>query len=135
MAVKESKAAKLNEPAPVPVTNEDDAKKTKGVLYIGIDLGTSRTSVSASNGQRETVFSYVGYPKDVVSKKALKKDVLFGKEAIEKRMALELFRPFEKGIIKFSTDENASIPKEQIEKHMKAAKDLVRYALSLCKPR
>src|SRR5438874_13354638 len=102
-----TKAAKLGEPAPAPATSEDDAKKTKGVLYIGIDLGTSRTSVSASNGQRETVFSYVGYPKDVVSKKALKKDVLFGKEAIEKRMALELFRPFEKGIIKFSTDENA----------------------------
>ena len=26
----------------------------EGVLYIGIDLGTSRTSVSASNGVRET---------------------------------------------------------------------------------
>ena len=41
---------------------------------IGIDLGTSRTSVAASNGVRETVWSYVGYPKDVVSRKLLKKD-------------------------------------------------------------
>ena len=30
-------------------------KKDHGVLYIGMDLGTSRTSVSASNGVRETV--------------------------------------------------------------------------------
>jgi rod shape-determining protein MreB len=136
MAVKDTKASKL-EPAPAPTNGngEDDAKKTKGVLYIGIDLGTSRTSVSASNGQRETVYSYVGYPKDVVAKKLLKKDILFGKEAIEKRMSLDLYRPFEGGIIKFSTEENSNIPKDQIEKHMKAAKDLVKYALSLCKPR
>ena len=43
-------------------------KKEHGVLYIGMDLGTSRTSVSASNGVRETVYSVVGYPKDVVAK-------------------------------------------------------------------
>jgi len=114
---------------------DDEGKKTKGVLYLGIDLGTSRTSVAASNGVRETVWSYVGYPKDVVARKALKKDVLFGKEAVEKRLSLDLFRPFEKGIIKYSTDENQAIPKEQIERHMKAAKDLVRHAISLCKPR
>src|SRR4051812_21600545 len=103
MAVKDSKASKF-EPAPAPEAHEDGDKKTKGVLYIGIDLGTSRTSVSASNGQRETVYSYVGYPKDVVAKKLLKKDILFGKEAIDKRMSLDLYRPFEGGIIKFSTE-------------------------------
>lgn len=38
-------------------TSEDNAevKKDHGVLYIGMDLGTSRTSVSASNGVRETL--------------------------------------------------------------------------------
>ncbi len=114
---------------------EDEGKKTKGVLYVGIDLGTSRTSVAASNGVRETVWSYVGYPKDVVARKALKKDILFGREAVEKRLSLDLYRPFEKGIIKFSTDETASTPKDVIERYMKAAKDLVRHALSLCRPR
>jgi rod shape-determining protein MreB len=131
---KDLKATKLETSTEHPMHADED-KKQKGVLYIGIDLGTSRTSVSASNGQRETVYSYVGYPKDVVAKKLLKKDVLFGKEAIEKRMSLDLYRPFEGGIIKFSTDENSSIPKDQIEKHMKAAKDLVKHALSLCRPR
>ena len=41
--------------------------KPEGVLYIGIDLGTSRTAVAASNGVRESVASFVGYAKDVVS--------------------------------------------------------------------
>ena len=48
-------------------TPESTEKKADGVLYIGIDLGTSRTSVASSNGLRETVWGYVGYPKDVVS--------------------------------------------------------------------
>ncbi len=109
--------------------------KDKGVLYVGIDLGTSRTSVAASNGVRETVWSYVGYPRDVVARKMLKKEMLFGEEAVNERHALDLFRPFEKGIIKYSTGENEGLPKEKIIKHMKAAKDLVRYALSIVKPR
>ena len=44
-------------------TGEVSAEKSSGVLYLGIDLGTSRTSVTASNGIRETVASYVGYPR------------------------------------------------------------------------
>lgn len=113
----------------------EERKKDGGVLYIGIDLGTSRTSVAASNGVRETVWSYVGYPKDVVSRKLLKRDRLFGKEAVEKRLSLELFRPFEKGVIKYSSSEQAGMSDEQIEKHMRAAKDLVRHAISLTRPR
>lgn len=114
-------------------SEEDEPKKTKGVLYVGIDLGTSRTSVAASNGVRETVWSYVGYPKDVVARKLLKKDKLFGNEAVEKRLSLKMYRPFEKGIIKFT--EAVDKTDEEIEQHMLAAKDLVRHALSLCKPR
>src|SRR5579883_188126 len=122
---------------------KEDAAKTppdkkateKGVLYVGIDLGTSRTSVAGSNGVRETVYSYVGYPKDVVAKKLLKKDVLFGKEAVEKRLSLDLMRPFEKGIIKFSNEETVGVSDDEIKRHMQAAKDLVKHAISIAKPR
>ena len=58
------------------VDDESDLRKDHGVLYMGIDLGTSRTSVSASNGVRETMESFVGYPKDPVARKLLKRDVL-----------------------------------------------------------
>jgi hypothetical protein len=33
----------------------------ENALHVGIDLGTSRTSASASNGARHTVLSWLGY--------------------------------------------------------------------------
>ena len=41
------------------------------VVFIGIDLGTSRTSITTSTGVRTTVWSYVGYAQDHVSRKHL----------------------------------------------------------------
>ena len=74
------------------------------MLYIGIDLGTSRSVVSASNGNRKWVESYVGWPKDFVAKKMLGKRVLFGSEALEHRLALNLSRPLQNGVIKEGTE-------------------------------
>ncbi len=106
------------------------AKKDKGVLYLGIDLGTSRTSVCASNGVRETISSYVGYPKDMVARKLLKKDVLFGQEALEKRLSLDLYRPLGDGVIKHDeTDAKASAA------NMRAAQDLIREIIARAQPR
>ena len=76
-----------------PEGEEAQGSKDHGVLYLGIDLGTSRTSISGSNGVRGTTGSLVGYPKDHVARKLLKKDVLFGDEALEKRLSLRMFRP------------------------------------------
>src|SRR6188508_628955 len=112
-------------------TKTTEVKKDHGVLYMGIDLGTSRTSVSASNGVRETVYSIVGYPKDVVSRKLLQKDVLFGKEAIDKRLSLKMFKPLEKGVLKYSGDPAQTDAKD----NLKAAQDLIGEAIRLAKPR
>ncbi|MEW6074005.1 MAG: MamK family actin-like protein [Planctomycetota bacterium] len=103
--------------------------KTEGVLYLGIDLGTSRTSVTASNGVRETVASYVGYPKDVVSKKLLQKEVLFGDEAVQHRLSLHFYRPLQHGVIK--TDGGSA----ESEAHLRAAKDLIAEIIRRSKPR
>ena len=62
-----------------------DADKDHGVLYIGMDLGTSRTAISSSNGVRESIFSVVGYPKDHVAQKLLKRDVLVGRDGSRER--------------------------------------------------
>ena len=51
---------------------------TNGVLHVGIDLGTSHSAISASNGARHVVDSYVGWPVDMVARKLLKKSVLIG---------------------------------------------------------
>ena len=113
----ETQEMENNENTEASVTMTKD--KDSGVLYLGIDLGTSRSSVSASNGVRETVASFVGYPKDAVSQKLLKKSVLFGQEAIDNRLALEFYRPLEHGVLKCS-DENDSY-----DNNLKAAKDLI----------
>ncbi|MGE3171128.1 MAG: MamK family actin-like protein [Planctomycetota bacterium] len=117
---------------PQPTTEPAAPKKEHGVLYIGMDLGTSRTSVSASNGVRESVYSVVGYPKDVVSRKLLKKDVLFGKEAIEKRLSLKMFKPLEKGVLKYTGDGSMT---DEAKQNLKAAKDLIGEAIRLARPR
>ena len=100
--------------------------KDHGVLYLGIDLGTSRTSVTSSNGVRETVASYVGYPKDHVARKLLQKDVLFGEEAAEKRLSLNFFRPLAEGVIKDDA---------QAEDNLRAAQDLLAEIIRRAKPR
>ncbi len=106
-----------------------DIKKDHGVLYVGIDLGTSRTSVSASNGVRETIESFVGYPKDPVARKLLKKDVLFGREARDKRLSLNLHRPLEHGVLKFNADGSEDADSRR------AAMDLVKEIVRQAKPR
>jgi len=109
--------------APAPNTT-----KSHGVLYVGVDLGTSRTSVSGSNGVRETTASVVGYPKDVVSMKLLGRDTIVGDEALEKRLSLNVFRPLEHGVLRAS--ENGSL-----EADKKAASDLLQHAITMVQPR
>lgn len=113
-----------------PLGAEEAPPRKEGILHIGIDLGTSRTSVSASNGVRETVLSYVGYPKDVVSLKLLKREKLFGQEARERRLSLRFYRPLQNGVIKGSAKKD-----KDYEENLTAAKDLVRHAIEIARPR
>ncbi len=79
------------------------------VLHVGIDLGTSRSAIVASNGQRHWEYSFVGWPKDFIARKMLKKEVIFGAEAIDHRLSVDLVRPLEYGVIRDGTqrDEEA----------------------------
>jgi len=90
------------------------------VLNVGIDLGTSNSAVSASNGQRHVVESYVGWPKDMVARKVLKRDLLVGTEAVESRPMLDLHRPLERGLVK-----------EGSEKDLEAVKEILGHLLDL----
>ena len=94
-------------------------------------MGTWRTAISASNGARESLFSVVGYPKDVVSVKLLQKKVLFGQEAVDKRLSLEFFRPLEKGVLKHSGDG----PSKAATENLRAAKDLIGEAIRMARGR
>jgi rod shape-determining protein MreB len=98
------------------------------ILYIGIDFGTARTTISASNGTTSTIKSVVGWPKDVIARKYLKESVLFGDEALKNRLALDIYRPLEKGIIK-DTAKDMEAAKELIKHSIKIAKDKGNYRM------
>jgi rod shape-determining protein MreB len=89
-------------------------------IHVGIDLGTSRSAISASTGVRHVLDSYVGWPVDMVARKLVKKPILFGREALDNRPMLELHRPLERGLIK-----------EGSEKDEAAVRELLRHLVSL----
>jgi rod shape-determining protein MreB len=90
------------------------------ILHVGIDLGTSRSAISASNGERFVVDSYVGWPADMVAKKVLKRAVLIGHDAVTNRTMLDLHRPLERGLLK-----------EGSEKDVEAVRELLKHLLGL----
>jgi len=91
------------------------------VLHLGIDLGTSRAAIAADNGMRQVVPTYVGYPQDEISTDLIKKDVVFGQEALDQRLSLKVLRPLEHGVVK--RDKNG--------KSVKAVQELVQYLISI----
>jgi rod shape-determining protein MreB len=85
---------------------------TKEAISVGIDLGTSRSSVSASTGERQVIDSYVGWPVDMVARKVLKRDVLVGREALDNRSMLHLHRPLEEGLIREGSEKDEAAVRE-----------------------
>ncbi|MFN7974721.1 MAG: rod shape-determining protein, partial [Acidobacteriota bacterium] len=103
-------------PAAAPAAR-DKAASPDSVLYLGIDLGTSQSSIASSTGIRRTVQSIVAWPKDLVSQKVVKKPIVFGDEALRHRLAVDLYYPLERGVVKKGTtrDQEAAM---QLIKHL-----------------
>ena len=102
------------------MANSADQNRT---LFLGIDLGTSRTTVMSNRGTKEAVRSVVGYPKDIIGVKLLDKTSIVGDEALEKRSYLNLHFPLEDGVLK-----------ESSEKDTQAARELIQHVISLANP-
>ena len=118
---------------PIIAQDQDDSGQTENALLLGIDLGTSRSSIVSMTGARKTLESYVGFPKDAVSRKFLGQDVIYGKAALDNRLALDLYRPLEKGVIKGTVDGFAGSAEEQ-RANLDAAKLLVKQLVDLVEP-
>lgn len=106
---------------------DDSGQIAENALYIGIDLGTSRSSVSSANGIRKTLESYVGWPKDAVSSKKFDgRDIIYGKEAVDNRLSLDLYRPLAAGVIKNDGDGE--------DRNLEAARELIAKLTEMTEP-
>ncbi len=103
------------------------------VGYVGMDLGTFKTSVASSAGARDVVYSAVGWPKDHVARTMLGRDIVFGKDILEHRLALNIIRPFEKGMLKYNDHQGAGLSPEGMARHKEAARLLVEHAVALAR--
>ena len=111
-------------PAPTPASGN--------VLYLGVDLGTANSSVATSTDITRTVPSVVGWPKDLVAYKFLQKPIVFGEECIRNRMALDLFYPLEKGVLKYRPESGNSGGENR---EADAVEELVRHVINLAEIR
>lgn len=104
------------------------------VFYIGMDLGTFKTSVTASNGRRETLPTAVGWPKDHIARAMLGRNVVFGQEIVDQRLALDVCKPFAKGALKYRDGEESGVGEQDRQRHQQAAQLLVDHAVTLMNP-
>lgn len=107
---------------------------TPNPLFVGMDLGTFKTSVAGSTGYRDTIPTAVGWPKDHIARTVLGRDVVFGTDLAEHRLALDVVRPFEKGVLKYGDAANSGLNAQQIEKHALATRLVIEYAVNLVCP-
>jgi len=122
MEKKELEEISTNAPEDVQVEDTEISEEA-AALYIGIDLGTYRSAITAGNGKKSFVLSVVGWPKDAVALRLLGKPIVFGEEAMTHRLSLDFHRPLERGVLK-----------QETSRDRKAATELVRHVIELAEP-
>lgn len=103
-------------------------------FFVGIDFGTFKTAIAASNGKRETLRTAVGRPKDHVAEAILGRDFVFGERIVENELALDVVRPFAKGALKYVPQAEAGISDDNGELYREAAQLILQHAVSLVEP-
>jgi rod shape-determining protein MreB len=103
-------------------------------FFVGVDFGTFKTAIVASNSRRETLPTAVGQPKDHVARSILGQEFVFGEEIFEDELALEVVRPFAKGALKYVPQSEAGISNENGDRCREAARLILQHAVSLVEP-
>jgi rod shape-determining protein MreB and related proteins len=100
-------------------------------VFVGMDLGTFKTSIASSSGYRDVMQTAVGWPKDHIARTLLGRDIVFGKDLVDHRLALDVVRPFEKGALKYVDGKSAGMSDSQIQRHAEATRLVVEYAVKM----
>ena len=106
----------------------------EATFFLGIDFGTYKTSIAASNGRRETMPTAVGWPVDHVARSILGRDVVFGNDIAENELALDVVRPFANGLLKYVSQAEAGISDERCDQSREAARLILQQAVSMVEP-
>jgi rod shape-determining protein MreB len=99
------------------------------ILKVGIDFGNSMSVIAADNDVLACVPSYVGFPKDMIARKLLGKDILFGNEVVKHRLSCNVFRPLELGVLKHS--DHVKKNPAGYQQTLDVAKQLLKYMVGL----
>jgi rod shape-determining protein MreB len=86
-----------------------------------------------SNGRREMFPTAIGRPKDHVALAKLGSEVVFGNEIRQRRLILDVIRPFEHGLLKYD-DIELSEDADGLSRRQDAARLIVAHAVSLMEP-
>ncbi len=114
-------------------TGNPAQENRENILYIGLDLGTSQSAMATSTGIHINCASVVGWPKDLISYKLHQKSILFGDECLRNRMSVDMYYPFEKGVITQVTGKDKK--SEDAERKNKAPFEFIRHMISLAEPK
>lgn len=110
---------------------------------VGLDFGSSKTAIVASNGQRAVVETVVGRPKDRVAARSLErqgyrqtqgKTILFGEDCYRERLALNIVRPCEKAMLKYLSPEEAGLDENSVAERKEAIQLLLQHVVGLVNP-
>ena len=93
-------------------------------------ISAPKTSVVASNGRKTTVQSIVGWPRDYVSRTVMGRDLICGAEVLDRRMALDVVRPLQRGGLKYLSHTEAGIADAEVGRFRRAARLLVNHVIS-----
>lgn len=107
---------------------------TASATLIGIDIGSFKTAITASNGRRVVVPSIVGWPQDETMRQQLGRDFLIGNDVARNRVPMEIVFPFRRGTLSYWDNDAMRSDPTAVPRGQEAAELLLAHAVSLVTP-
>jgi len=107
---------------------------TASATLIGIDIGSFKTAITASNGRRVVIPSVVGWPQSDTVRQQLGRDFLIGNDVARNRIPLEIAFPFRRGALSYWDNDTSHSDPTMTPRGQAGAELLLTHAVSLVTP-